>query len=689
MQLYQPKFRLIAHLIALTLVFQSSAKLSLQPQLLAPQDPDVDNLFKVTFSFLEPLRSCRQKFHQPRLGKNQLKMSNHLAQSITRFYFSTYTPMWLDPDPTRYLFSPFGGKHAKENCAVHLLFPDTPGTMLGPRIDFMRFMVHDWGVMEAFNKHDDVVIAFVNLMPWQMAQYQFPKHYCDYPLNTIVAEVVSMHGRSDIVPFHLSRACPAEAMLCIKPLPFLSRTLSPQLLPYVQLLRELRELRRNMHGSTIAYHSNQLKQMSWPEIQFFANAPLKYAYLDLLVANAKQLMLQLPTKTFNMSVESLAYAPDLDEACMDGSVLHFRNAPPYHFRLARPYVLSNFHSIRAIYHMRTESVSPYILTSLRGPIEQPLLIGMLFLFSLVACALLIIINVGLQSATRVVFATITAVWGATVELPPRALVNYIFWVAVTWYIANAYTSVLQSKTVVPEVKVGQMSLMELIKANYSMLAQREIMADMESVVRYTHMNYSFLQCEHCSSGDILEKEGILLSSAEPVDDMNEGEMAEDVALLFSTIPAMQSGMELIHGVHKKSALVSSDGLFSTLGWISYYNLPNSDLVSVNHLNIESNGLFRHWERVMQGLLSVTVFKRRTARSGWKLLREWMSPPPKVPPFISPGMDDTVLAESFCVGQYGMTLAVGAFVMEVIVAACRRVCGWLKSLVLLILLIIWM
>ena len=71
--------------------------------------------------------------------------------------------------------------------------------------------------------------------------------------------------------------------------------------------------------------------MSWLEIQFYANTPLKYAYLNLnlLVANAKQLTMQLPVRLLNMSAESLSYARDLDEACMDGNVSHIFNVPHY------------------------------------------------------------------------------------------------------------------------------------------------------------------------------------------------------------------------------------------------------------------------------------------------------------------------------------------------------------------------
>ena len=652
-------------LAASALVFSARSR-PRTPKLSSISDEQYSRFYSMALHLLAALSPCRQTVRQQ---DPQNALASPFARTIIRFFSKSNAPLLIDP-PRR--TPDHGSKYGEDQCKVHLMFPAAPKLSYRPRINFLWALIGRLGAQEVFNKQDDIVVAFINLSMRQAYEYDYPLHLCDFPLNTFVVKVLHYpDGYVSMDTLQLNLRCAGGRFLCYKRLSWKPRT-APAFAPYAELIRGLKAERRDMQGVPVYCADALLGDSTWPFIKFLHQPPLRYAYGNVLLAKARLIALEVPAWKFNMSLETLSTVLPDGEACIGGEVGFLSTVPMYHFGLARPYVLDRYDFIRALYMSPIEIPNAYQLSSLRWPVVDPL-VWLVLLITLMTCAAVLMIKTETRDKIRIATAAVNALWGVTIDMQRRhgAVAFYTFWILVTWYLSTVYTTVLQSLTVVPELKPGEKTTLDLIEESYKIVTPYRILQGMKDLVSSSQIPDFRLECPECpNSSRILELEKKLVDTAVGIKSEKQAfefDFPTNLGILYTS--ELLLTMKLVFAMNNWTVSMSSDSTFNAPIWISFYNLPNSDVVYEHYLQVQSTGLLKLWEEIVEklrsfGSLAYVYTKERKTKE--RVLTS-LYPNLETAQFMPPGMTDPVTAEIFCVIQYGLALATGVFVAELVMS----------------------
>ena len=349
-------------------ILVTTAKISIiRPTYRLPREDD--KLFRQVLEILKPLSPCRQKIRHEYNARS--KAVSPLPYAIIRLFFKMNTSILVDPS-VMYQYK-YTSKYQVHSCFVHLHFMNKP-RMPFERIDPVGISVdHSYaGIVDIFNKHDDIFFSFIQRNPKRSPEFNFPPYRCHFPLNMVVFLVIekvipTYHGYSPAVTFlaaSLGFRCSPKQCICLEAFDQFMFQTKPD---YDQLLEELKRRRSDMRGSPIQRKESLFSNnKQWGQLRSWIRAPIGLAYEYRGVAAAKRLALQIPAIRFNLSIITSYSLSSPQERCAFGSVDSYIALPPQ-WSLARPYILEETFSLRALYCKDFETPSAYKLTSLKYP----------------------------------------------------------------------------------------------------------------------------------------------------------------------------------------------------------------------------------------------------------------------------------------------------------------------------------
>ena len=144
-----------------------------------------------------------------------------------------------------------------------------------------------------------------------------------------------------------------------------------------------------------------------------------------------------------------------------------------------------------------------------------------------------------------------------------------------------------------------------------------------------------------------------------------------LALMYSSNSMVEDVMQQILPTKNLDCFKSSDQLFRMPKWMSFYNIPSGDLLTRHYGYVEGSGLLQYWKKVMENppAPQVSLARKIMPKDVFELLLRSMSiMNVRALTFKPAGMDDSVTAEIFAVGQVGVLTAVLIFLLELI---CKR------------------
>ena len=622
-----------------------------------------DQLYHQLLDLLQPLSPCRQKIRQELYFKNNIAISP-LAFTIIRFYFKVGTPILLDTIG-RAQFR-YTSKYQIRCCSIQLHFINKPRMSRRPLINPLGISIDkSYGLVDVFNKHDDIFLSFVPSTPWQFPEFDFSRAVCHFPLNLVVFQVIieatpTYRGYIPVVTLMAARLgfrCPPKQWICLEDF---SQYILRGKSDYGQLSAVLNRRRSNMHGSPIELR--QFNAMPWYQLRALIQAPIRLSYKSHLAALAKRAALQIPALEFNFTIKSTASLPPEARACLVGTVESYTAIPP-HFSLARPYVLEGSFNMRALYCQWIQAPRPFKFTSLKSPIEDKAV----WVILLVLTALFIILVVtkahgkSLQAAG---FAVTTAFCGATSQINPRAEAVYAGWLIVTWYMGTVYTSVLQSILVAPAVREGPKPIRELIfEDNYTTFCTRQSHIDKMKLLVQSTQEIPGVGGGQRNRSMVLELEKRVANSTslKPVGEWN-GVMTSREALLYDAMPLVEAGFMLFIPGQNINCLKSPDEIFHTPQWMSFYNVPSSDLMYHHYIHVEGTGILQHWRKVIDNPLPS---RKDLSKEQFGILMGIMSRNVKKITFEPTSMNDSTVVEILTLGQVGALVSTLVFLLELI------------------------
>ena len=330
--------------------------------------------------------------------------------------------------------------------------------------------------------------------------------------------------------------------------------------------------------------------------------------------------------------------------------------------------LERFGHYRTVYFATGGQQEPFLVSSLIAPFSD--IFAVLIMCGLSLCVAVILTIFSNKSLQLFEAALLTLLGHIGTEWKTRGMSNaklslfYTVWLLLTSrIISTMYTNVLQSITIVPQIRYNGLTFEEMIERNFTFESAQ---ADwMKKFSAGTQRN--MLSCE-LGKESILQKEKLLAARLIDSKETSTWKIyienhSEDRLLAEMVSEETEEYYKLSSSIHGWDAVFGKELFYNLPAWWSYQFVERGSLLAHSMELSKQVGLVDHFDKLYLRLhlkrIEADVYSEMTTYEIADRMNKGILP-------IT--FDDSLLLESFCVLLYGASVSTLCFFAEILIVA---------------------